>query len=114
MGKILDEFVAQMETDASALNIQDILTEEEINDWELLVKVYMDIDIGHIGKDIKKVSKFYNLKRWQEMSVLALVKLLELMLQANKPQLEALQQQMDKLDSINPQIDVGKSDRMFG
>jgi|TARA_Y100000310_G_scaffold128027_1_gene127175 hypothetical protein len=103
MGKILTEFVTQMESDASALNIKDLLTDEELIDWELLVKVFTDIDIGNIGRDIKKINKFYNLKRWQEMSVLAFVKMMELMFQAHKPQFEAISEQMAKLDSVNPE-----------
>jgi len=101
MGKILTEFVTQMESDESSLNIKDILSEEELIDWELLVKVFTDIDIGNIGRDIKKINKFYNLKRWQEMSVLAFVKMMELMFQAHKPELEALNDHMTKLDSVN-------------
>ena len=101
MGKILDEFVTQMESDADALNIKTILTEEELIDWELLVKVFTDIDIGNIGRDIKKISKFYNLERWQEMSVLALVKMMEIMFADHKDDLEALGEHMSKLDSVN-------------
>ena len=112
MGEILDEFVAQMETDEDSLNIKDILTEDELVDWELLVKVFTDIDIGHIGRDIKKVSKFYNLKRWQEMSILAFVKMMELMFQAHKPEFEAISEQMAKLDRVNAHLD--SKDRMFG
>jgi len=103
MGEILDEFVAQMENDVNDLNIKDILTEDELVDWELLVKVFTDIDIGNIGRDIKKISQFYNLKRWQEMSILAFVKMMELMFQAHKPQFEAISEQMAKLDSVNPE-----------
>ena len=40
MGKILDEFVTQMESDADALNIKTILTEEELIDWGVNVVIY--------------------------------------------------------------------------
>jgi hypothetical protein len=113
MGKLLNEFVAQMETDQESLNIKDLMSVEEVEDWELLVKVLLDIDATHVAKDIKKISKFYNLKRWQEMSVLAFVKMLELMFMKSKPHLEALQESMEKMDSINPDISLDQ-DRMFG
>jgi len=74
MGKLLDEFVSQMQNEDDSLNIKEMLTEEEVEEWELLVKVLLDIDAANIAKDIKKISKFYNLKRWQEMSVLAFVR----------------------------------------
>ena len=76
----------------NTLNIKELLTEEEVDEWELLVKVLLEIEAGSIGKDIKKVSKFYKLQRWQEMSVLAFVKMLEIMFQRSKPHLEALQE----------------------
>ena len=51
----------------------------------------------------------------QEMSVLAFVKMLELMFERNKPHFEAVKEHMDKLDSITPDsIDIDMSDRMFG
>ena len=115
MGKLLDEFVAQMESETESLNIKEMMTDEEVEEWELLVKVLLDIDAVSIGKDLKKISKFYNLKRWQEMSVLAFVKMLELMFQKNKPHLDALQSSIDKLDSIHPDMGVNDmNDRMFG
>jgi len=114
MGELLDEFVIQMQSEEDSLNIKEMLTEEEVEEWELLVKVLLDIDASSIGEDIKKISKFYNLKRWQEMSVLAFVKMLELMFQRSKPLLDEVQARMDKLDSINPEIDITGSDRMFG
>ena len=114
MGKLLDEFVSQMQNEDDSLNIKEMLSEEEVEEWELLVKVLLDIDAANIAKDIKKISKFYNLKRWQEMSVLAFVKMLELMFQRSKPHLEAMQEHMDKLDAINPEIDIKGNDRMFG
>ena len=100
--------------ESDTLNIKDLLTEEEVDEWELLVKVLLEIEAGNVGKDIKKISKFYKLQRWQEMSVLAFVKMLEIMFQRSKPHLEAIQERMDMLDSINPEIDVSDSnDRMF-
>ena len=50
------------------------------------------------------------------MSVLAFVKMLELMFQRSKPHLDAIQEHMDKLDSINPEIDISNngSEGMFG
>ena len=99
MGKLLDEFVTQMDDDESdTLNIKDLLTEEEVDEWELLVKVLLEIEAGNVGKDIKKISKFYKLQRWQEMSVLAFVKMLEIMFQRSKPHLEAIQERMDMLE----------------
>ena len=37
-----------------------------------------------MGKDLKKVNKTYQLERWQEMSILAYIKLLEMMMKRAK------------------------------
>jgi len=90
MGKLLDEFVTQLTNESSELDIKSLLSEEELDDWELLVKVFTDIRMTHVGEDLTKISKFYNLNRWQEVSVIALVKMFEIMWVLNKPQIEAL------------------------
>ena len=77
------------------------------------VKVFTDIDIGNIGRDIKKINKFYNLKRWQEMSILAYVKMMEIMFATHKDDLVALNEHMSKLDSINDDQPAYKGG-MFG
>ena len=107
MGELLDEFVTQLTNDSSELDIKSILSEDELDDWELLVKVFTDIRITNIGEDLTKISKFYKLERWQEVSVIALVKMFEVMWVMNKPQLEELQDSMGP----SPKTDIGG---MFG
>jgi len=96
MGELLDEFVTQLTNESSELDIKSILTEDELDDWELLVKAFTDIRITNVGEDLTKISKFYNLKRWQEVSIIALVKMFEVMWTLNKSQEGNLQ------DSIGP------------
>ena len=38
----------------------------------------------NVGRDLKKIHKTYKLERWQEMSILAYVKILELMIRRAK------------------------------
>jgi hypothetical protein len=107
MGELLDEFVAQLTDDSLDLDIKSLLSKEELIDWELLVKVYTDIRMTNISEDLPKISKFYNLKRWQEVSVIALIKMYEVMWAMNKPQLEAIAGEVGK----KPDTDIGS---MFG
>ena len=107
MGELLDEFVTQLTNDSSELDIKALLTEDELDDWELLVRVFTDIRITNVGEDLTKISKFYKLKRWQEVSVIALVKMFEVMWVMNKPQLEELQ------DGMGPSPDTDIAG-MFG
>jgi|TARA_R110002020_G_scaffold564_7_gene2887 hypothetical protein len=113
MGELLEGFVAQMESQEGKLDISALLNEEEIADWELLVKLYQEIEIGNIGKSLKTISKFYNTNRWHELSLLALVKMYELMWKTHKPQLEAIQSQLNAIDGVNPPT-RDSSGGMFG
>jgi len=79
MGKLLDGFIAQYEDEATVLSLKDLMSEDEIGEWELLVKVFNELEISNIAKSLKKVNKYYLLNRNQEMSILALVKMLEMM-----------------------------------
>ena len=80
MGEVLEAFVKLMDGDEDMLSLDKILTKEEKEEWEILVKIFRDIQVQSIVADVKKINKFYNLERWQELSVLALVKMMELML----------------------------------
>jgi hypothetical protein len=113
MGELLDGFVAQMESKEGKLDIGALLESDEIVEWELLVKLFQEIEVGNIGKSLKKISKFYNTNRWHELSLLALVKMYELMWKTHKPQLEAIQSQLNTLDGVNPPTH-DSSGGMFG
>ena len=114
MGKLLDGFCEMIEADEDVMSIAELMTEEEIQQWELLDKCFTDINVTTIGKDLKKVSSFYKLERWQEMSILALVKMLELMIKTAEGDANVmrLKQKMGELDNIN---DMSTDyERMFG
>ena len=113
MGKILDGFVAQMESDEDMMDIRSLLSKEEVEEWELLVRIFQDIDVTNIAKDLKKISKFYNTKRWHELSILALVKMYEQMWKTHRPQLEALQSKISSLDKASPKLGLDNSGGMF-
>jgi len=113
MGELLDGFVAQMESSGGKLDISALLNKEEVGDWELLVKLFQEIEVGNIGSSLKKISKFYNTERWHELSLLALVKMYELMWKSHKPQLEAIQSQLKTLDGVKPPTN-DPSGGMFG
>ena len=49
-----------------------------------LVNPKAGIDIMNIGRDLEKIAKTYQLEKWQEMSILAYVKVLEIMVKAAK------------------------------
>ena len=84
MTELLNSFLLIAESNEKNLSVEGLLTEEERLEWETLVKALDSIDVLNVGKDLKKITKTYQLKRWQEMSILAYVKILELMMMRAK------------------------------
>ena len=84
MNELLKSFLEAADNKDEVLSVDKLMTEDEKFEWETLVKAYDSIDIMHVGKDLKKISKTYQLNRWQEMSVLAYVKILEMMMMRAK------------------------------
>ena len=81
---MLDGFLKAAKDDTQGLNVAALMSDEEQFQWEILVKAMDSIDIMNIGKDLEKLSKTYQLEKWQEMSILAYVKVLEIMVKAAK------------------------------
>jgi len=113
MGELLDGFLAQYNDEDAVLSLKDLMSEEEIEEWELLVKVFNELEITAIGPNLKKVNKYYKLNRWQEMSVLALVKVFEMMLSNAKGRMGEVEKRMAALDKINMDLD-NTANGMFG
>jgi len=103
MGEVLEAFVKLMDGDEDMLSLDKILTTEEKEQWEILVKIFRDIQVNSIAADVKKVNKFYKLERWQELSILALVKMMELMIKdvQASPAMQKLEESLTGLDNVN-------------
>ena len=116
MGEVLEAFVKLMDGDEDMLSLDKILTKEEKAEWEILVKIFRDIQVNSIVDDVKKVNKFYNLERWQELSVLALVKMMELMIKdvQASPAMQKLEESLTTLDNVNALPPDDSDGGMFG
>ena len=84
MNELIEGFLRLAEDNETALSVESLMSEEERFEWETLVKAFDSIDIMNVGRDLKKVDKTYKLERWQEMSILAYVKILEMMIRRAK------------------------------
>ena len=111
MGKLLDGFISQYDDEDSTISLKDLMSDDELVEWELMVKVFNELEIAAIGPNLRKIAKFYKLERWQEMSILALVKVMEMMLANAKDRMDEVQGRMESLDKLNMETD--NSDRMF-
>ena len=84
MNELIESFLMMAEQDETALSVESLMNEEERFEWETLVKAFDSIDVMNVGRDLKKIHKTYQLERWQEMSILAYVKILEMMIRRAK------------------------------
>lgn len=112
MGKLLNGFIAQYDDEGSSISLKDLMSEKELVEWELMVKVFNELEIAAIGPTLRKIASFYKLERWQEMSVLALVKVMEMMLSTAKDRMDEVNDRMEALDKMN--MDIDNSEMMFG
>jgi len=60
MGELLEAFVKLMDGDEDMLSLDKIMTTDEKEQWEILVKIFRDIQVNSIGADVKKINKFWN------------------------------------------------------
>jgi len=105
MAELLNSFLQQMQDDSSTVDIKSALSTEELLNWETLVKVFDEIEMDNIAISIEKVNQRYKLERWQEISVLSYIKLLEMMVERMKH----LKGAVDDLDNVE-----GYNGSMFG
>ena len=94
------------EENEAALSVESLLSEEERFEWETLVKAFDSIDVMNVGRDLKKIHKTYKLERWQEMSILAYVKILEMMIRRAK--------ESGAMDALSPDMQPPERDDYSG
>ena len=111
MNELLKSFLDAAADDTKVLSVQELMTEDERIEWETLVKAFDSIDIMNVGKDLKKITTMFQLNRWQEMSILAYVKILEMMMKRAKDA-----GALDMMQDMKPPetTDMGYSGSMFG
>ena len=112
MNELIESFLKLAEDNETQLSIKTLMSEDEVDEWETLVKAFDSIDIMNVGKDLKKIHKTYRLNRWQELSILAYIKILELMIKRAKE--SGAMDAMTDLQDSNPSNKTDYSGSMFG
>ena len=77
---MIDAFLKMMEDDAKDIDIKELFKDkkEQIS-WEKMVNVFESIQIDNVSEGLKEVIQKYKLTRQEELTVLAYVKFLEMM-----------------------------------
>ena len=77
---MIDAFLKMMEDDTDAVDIKALFKDkEEQISWEKMVNVFEVIQIDNVSEGLKEVIQKYKLTRQEELTVLAYVKFLEMM-----------------------------------
>ena len=77
---MIDAFLKLMEDDTDAVDIKALFkNKEEQISWEKMVNVFEAIQIDNVSEGLKEVIQKYKLTRQEELTVLAYVKFLEMM-----------------------------------
>ena len=77
---LIDTFIEGLEEDTDKIDLKDILSEEgDLFLWEKFVDIFDSIDIDDVLGSLKKVSAKYKLSHDEEITMLAYVKFLEIM-----------------------------------
>ena len=76
---LIDTFIEGLEEDTDKIDLKDILKKEDLYLWEKYVDIFDSIDIDDVLGSLKKISAKYKLSHKEEITMLAYVKFLEIM-----------------------------------
>ena len=77
---LIDSFIDSLEEDTDSVDLKDILSsKDDLNLWEKHVDIFDSIDIDDVLGSLKKISAKYKLSHNEEITMLAYVKFLEIM-----------------------------------
>tara|TARA_X000001382_G_scaffold92455_1_gene67013 strand:+ start:1082 stop:1411 length:330 start_codon:yes stop_codon:yes gene_type:complete len=108
--EILESFIKLIDEEDERVDIKDLFkSKEEINRWEKLVNVFTSITIDSIPTNLKEVYDTYKLDREEQITILAYVKFLELMVTGAEHAKELLD--AEKGESNEPE---SVPERMYG
>ena len=77
---MLKEFVELIDSDEEMVDIKELFTTTDRRKWEKWIDIFETIQIDSVAKGLKEVSETYKLNKTEEVTVLAYVKFLELMI----------------------------------
>ena len=77
---MLKEFVKLVDSDDEIVDVKNLFTKADKRKWEKWIDIFETLRIDNVASGLKDVSKTYKLNKTEEVTVLAYVKFLELMI----------------------------------
>ena len=77
---LIDAFIQGLEKESEKVDLKDILSKDgDLYTWEKFVDIFDCIDIDDVLDGLKKINAKYKLSHDEEITILAYIKFLELM-----------------------------------
>ena len=77
---MLSEFVKLIDSDDEIVDVKDLFNVRDKRKWQKWIDIFETIPIDKVAVGLKEVSETYKLNKTEEITVLAYVKFLELMI----------------------------------
>jgi hypothetical protein len=77
---MLKEFVSLVDSEDDIVDVASLFSKADLKKWEKWIEIFESIRIDNVSIGLKQVSKTYKLNKTEEVTVLAYVKFLELMI----------------------------------
>ena len=77
---MLSEFVKLIDSDDEIVDVKELFNVRDKRKWQKWIDIFESIRIDNVASGVKEVSKTYKLNKTEEVTVLAYVKFLELMI----------------------------------
>tara|TARA_R110001583_G_scaffold73581_4_gene204621 strand:- start:243 stop:560 length:318 start_codon:yes stop_codon:yes gene_type:complete len=105
---MLKEFVELVDSDDEIVDVKNLFTKADKRKWEKWIDIFETLRIDNVASGLKDVSKTYKLNKTEEVTVLAYVKFLELMINSVGRMEEEEKKGIGK-EAVSP-----VNDRMYG
>ena len=106
---MLKEFVALVDSDESIVDVADLFTKADKRKWEKWIDIFESIRIDNVASGLKEVSETYKLNKTEEVTVLAYVKFLELMINS----VGRMEKEIGK-DKVGQKVTESSNEGMYG
>ena len=106
---MLKEFVSLVDSKDDIVDVANLFTKAEVKKWEKWIEIFESIRIDNVAVGLKQVSETYKLNKTEEITVLAYVKFLELMINS----VGRMEKEM-KEDTLSKEVVTPVNSRMYG
>jgi hypothetical protein len=108
---MLSEFVKLIDSDDEIVDVKDLFNVRDKRKWQKWIDIFETIQIDKVAVGLKEVSETYKLNKTEEITILAYVKFLELMIAKVETVGRMEKEMMTKVEQKSPE---SNSEGMYG